>query len=71
MSESVQAELFFCILQGLKAWIKNTQTKQIVESQGKGEKLSGFIKGLILFYGIISGRNLRSKGIAFFSQNHQ
>lgn len=52
---------------GTKGLNKNTQTKQIVKSQGKGEKLLGFIMGLIFFYGIISGSNLHSKRIAFFS----
>jgi len=41
----------------------------IGKSQGQEEKLWSFINGLILFYGIVSGRNLCSKGIAFFLIN--
>lgn len=54
---------------GTKGLNKNIRTKQIVKSRGQGEKLRVFIKGLILFYGIISGINLCSKGIAFFLKN--
>lgn len=50
---------------GTKGLNKNIQTKYTVKSWGQGENLWFFIKDLILFYGIIDGRNLCSKWIAF------